>query len=101
MELHQFSFVDEEDSKIYRIKNVCKYGSDLVYEYYLDGGDLNQVEYSGCDELINKEWSKWLDSPVEVSKKPIYFYEPVIESVDSSSSSTVNLSAPRTLRSRK
>ena len=80
---------------------MCKYGSDLVYEYYIDGGDLSQVEYSGCDELISEEWSKWLDSPVEVSKKPRFYYEPVVEPVDSSSSSTVNVAAPRTLRSRK
>ena len=79
---------------------MCKYGSDLVYEYYLDGGDLSQVEYSGCDELISEEWSKWLDSPVEVSKKTRYFYEPIVEPVDSSSA-TVNVAAPRTLRSRK
>jgi hypothetical protein len=92
-------FRDEEDKKIYRIQNVSKYGRDLVYAYSLDGGDIEDVEYSGCDELISEEWSQWLDAPQQISnKKPRYYYEPVIEPlVDTSSSSSV----ARVLRNRK
>ena len=52
------------------------------------GEDLSQVEYSGCDELISEELSKWLDSPAKIRKRARYFYEPVVKPVDSSSSST-------------
>jgi hypothetical protein len=96
-------FRDEDDKKIYRIKNVCKYGAELVYEYHLDGGDEKDVEYSGCDELISEEWSVWLDTPQEnYNKKARYYYEAVVESsISTTSISAVDVSAPRVLRSRK
>ena len=30
-------------------------------------------------KAFEEEWSKWLDSPAEVSKRARYFYEPVVE----------------------
>ena len=53
-------FIDVEDNYTFIITEVCMFNGNLVYEHYLVGGDPSDLEHSGCEELLNEEWSKWL-----------------------------------------
>jgi hypothetical protein len=61
-------FMDTENKCVYRVCSVCKYIHDYVFGYQSASGG-KEIYHSGCEEVINEEWSEWLDEPKRPEKK--------------------------------